>query len=1822
MNQISRDRLYKLLPAIYQLRDAAEGEPLKALLAVIEQEVEVIEENIGDLYDNWFIETCAEWVIPYLGDLLDVRELYATSFPPNQPQNPSASPSSQTRPYGQQERRAYVANTLAYRRRKGTNPILEQLVQDVTGWRARAVEFSRLLLTTQNLNHLRSVSLTVDLRNRTALELMGTPFEQQAAFTADLQQASQGGRYNVPNIGLFIWRLPSYPIERNVARNLFCNEISQPAGRFYTFNPLGYQASLFNQPQSDTDITMQAQEINVPAPLRSEPLANELQDRQQYRLQGKPLPSPRYFNESSPVLQIFLNGQSRPIPPEEMLICRLTPTDNSSVTESASALIENPHWILPSADSAFPPKVVAVDPELGCIAFLDRHLPQRLEVSYLYGFSEDLGGGSYSRQGNNLVDNSPVEQGAATPENTWINPLFWHLNQLTSPEQNPLATAIQTWNNTVLTWQDFRKQLHIPLAQITIPPVHVSVQPQKQSFSAGIVKTGFDVLLGCSPTEILVTPGLALDRQGRRLEVCQIETLNLQSFDLGLYSGQIGQFILVICYRAALEGQSYQFALVPETAIGDEGYPLGTLIPLARLKLSADKCLIGQPDVSIRSVLQFQSGIIQGLTINVQPGTFSLVIAPGTAVNEQGNVFVAATTNPFDLQGYQGRQGFLVLAKTRGGGQQWQVEFLADNVDQHICLAQLDIPSATVSVNPVAQIISGVDVSQSVNSTTQNVDILISAGEVKDCKNQSIQVATTRLSDIDLSNNRQLSQYPGQISSLVICTGVDPTKGKRKEIRIIDPDTAYTDFENYILLANLASSNDNKPQIEIYPAARLLEGLKISATTKSITVTKGIALDSQGQEIKLAESYQFDLSAYTARHLVLFISLQPRQGLPLEPISPPQMTDWRQLGIVPLEPIDPIENSNGLILINDNLSYVGDLKIAIPQGKQLKILAADGYRPHINGNIAIQGIAPAPVADQGELILEGLLIEGQMTILPGNLKLIQVNHSTLVPEKGGLQVLATTEIDPCPLPIGDEEDEFSPIALMMMMIVFIQSVLQPQKNSSRPPAEQFKLLTQLIIQEISRQLLEVWQVLPSSVTTVLPSDDCDFFQCLPADEEGTERLDQNNDRLEIIFNHSICGPLDLSSNVPLLRIENSIIDKGQPKNSDRATSGLSIWAPDTDTKIFTTTVLGMTHVRSLEADNSIFTEKVTTQLRQAGCIRFSYIPEGSQTPSRYQCQPDLVFQESLDPIPNAITSITHDGSSLFSSSAGGGIFRLLNNGQSWEKITRGLANPYVATVVTYIQPGIGKVTLTPNSNTLTGFLTTVFTQQLRLGDRLTIDKQTRQVIAILNDGELTIDRAFDNLTSSLPYAFEISTVLAGTTGGKLFRSTNTGDDWVPLAIDTTTATITVLQPYNWPLSGTVSADRQQIQVNCAPTNANFRSGDTILVNGEIRLITNILDDHKSITTLNLNAPLNVSYDTITFDVNTILAATAGDGILRGNMQGENWIEINQDLPNLDIRALTVRNLENQPTEIVVGTAGDGVFQMTPGIFGNKLDDRWIPCSTNLKNRNITELLIDRSGIILAGTAGEGVFRFQDETEWIPVNQNLSNLDITALAICTITGTVTNIKEKLIGQKTFFLEEGLQPGDSITILSQSGIVKSIESNTSLTLEMAFITDLPSGTGYKSYSVLIAATSDGKLFRSVDGGDHWYQLSLDLKGLDFTSLTVDDKSERIFTGTVAGSIYRSDDGGDSWFSVNNGLPNVAEKMLILERLQPIFTSDCYGDPGYIQLNQSCANEIRTGAEDGAEMGVFNLLKQPQREANLNVNLEEYLRFGLEAGIFYIT
>src|SRR6266571_5384719 len=375
---LTAEQLYALLPAIYRIRDTERGEPLKALVNVIAGQAAVMEADIARLYENWFIETCDEWVVPYIGDLLAVRGLHSLG--------PDA-------PFSQ---RALVADTLSYRRRKGTATVLEQLAHDTTGWNARAVEFFELLETTQHFNHVRPRNFrTPDLRDTNQLELIDTAFDV-AAHTEDVRDIKLNrGWYNIPNIGLFIWRLQSYFMQQSSAR-----AVAKPTDGRYTFSPLGLDGPLFNRPQTETQITHLAEEINVPGLLRRRPLYDELETRRQTLVDGGE-PEPIYFG-SQPVLQVFT--QKNPgdplveVAPEEILICNLS--------EPPMAVPEV--WLRPPTSKLYQPSAggakqqptikVAVDPVLGRLAFPKGVKPNDVRVSYAYGFSGDLGGGPYNRR--------------------------------------------------------------------------------------------------------------------------------------------------------------------------------------------------------------------------------------------------------------------------------------------------------------------------------------------------------------------------------------------------------------------------------------------------------------------------------------------------------------------------------------------------------------------------------------------------------------------------------------------------------------------------------------------------------------------------------------------------------------------------------------------------------------------------------------------------------------------------------------------------------------------------------------------------------------------------------------------------------------------------------------------------------------------------------------------------------------------------------------------------------------------------------------------------------------------------------------------------------------------------------------------------------------------------------------------------------------------------------------------------------------------------------------------------------------------------------
>ena len=72
---LTRERLWSLLPTLHRVRDAGRDE-LQELISLFAEQFAALEENSAQLYDDLFIETCADWVAPYIGDLIGYRTLH------------------------------------------------------------------------------------------------------------------------------------------------------------------------------------------------------------------------------------------------------------------------------------------------------------------------------------------------------------------------------------------------------------------------------------------------------------------------------------------------------------------------------------------------------------------------------------------------------------------------------------------------------------------------------------------------------------------------------------------------------------------------------------------------------------------------------------------------------------------------------------------------------------------------------------------------------------------------------------------------------------------------------------------------------------------------------------------------------------------------------------------------------------------------------------------------------------------------------------------------------------------------------------------------------------------------------------------------------------------------------------------------------------------------------------------------------------------------------------------------------------------------------------------------------------------------------------------------------------------------------------------------------------------------------------------------------------------------------------------------------------------------------------------------------------------
>jgi hypothetical protein len=397
---LTADQLYALLPAVYRTRDQQAGAPLQAFMTVLAEQLSLIEDNLQQLYADEFIETCASWVIPYIGDLVGSNGIY---------QIDSAA-------YGS---RAEVANTIGYRRRKGTLLALEQIAMDVSGMPARGVEEFKRLITTESMRLVRPHhDNTVDLRHVEQLYRFGTAFDTLNR-TIDVRRIAPrnyapaypdptpldivlhgGGKSNIPDLAMYLWRwqpllLQNAPGFRIDARRCMCS-------------PLGQNIPLFNTRADRVSFERLSTRYDVSQPIGRREFAHHKErfyssaDNVTFMVDGNTL-------SAKTSIQILLDG----VPVDVSQVCCQNLSDRSA-----------------SSWGDTPSLKVGIDPELGRIQLGSGvPVPNEIRISYCYGFPAAIGGGPYDRSAN-------VSQLNA------LRPGFYAAVDSSAA----LAAAVATWN--------------------------------------------------------------------------------------------------------------------------------------------------------------------------------------------------------------------------------------------------------------------------------------------------------------------------------------------------------------------------------------------------------------------------------------------------------------------------------------------------------------------------------------------------------------------------------------------------------------------------------------------------------------------------------------------------------------------------------------------------------------------------------------------------------------------------------------------------------------------------------------------------------------------------------------------------------------------------------------------------------------------------------------------------------------------------------------------------------------------------------------------------------------------------------------------------------------------------------------------------------------------------------------------------------------------------------------------------------------------------------------------------------------------------------
>lgn len=440
--ELLAERLYALVPSHIRTVDADNGLALKAFFEVVASGAAEIDVEIDGFYEALFVETAPEGALAAFGALVAAEPL--------QPLPPEAG----------QNARAFIANTIRYRRGKGTARVLETLARDVTGLGAVAVEYFQRLARLQHLIDVRPERPgTAFLVPGESAARVARAFDRLPRLVDVRSIARAAGRHHVPHIGVHLVRpvVPVFPAPPGtaLAPGLLAGvPLARPwptggggggakPGYFQLAAQAGRALRLFNPDRRSADSGERTVEVDLPDRLRRLPLHLETEELRRAALEGRSpaLGALPWFDAEGQPFTVFLRRTGETtftrVPPAEVQIANLDVAP--PVPGARPAASKSYTWVVAGSPAAVSktaahPIRCGFDPVTGrlIVATPAAGEPETEEVrvAYGYGIGQPIGAGPQERNDASvpfdltdtpalrhfirIVDATAPETGAAT----------------------------------------------------------------------------------------------------------------------------------------------------------------------------------------------------------------------------------------------------------------------------------------------------------------------------------------------------------------------------------------------------------------------------------------------------------------------------------------------------------------------------------------------------------------------------------------------------------------------------------------------------------------------------------------------------------------------------------------------------------------------------------------------------------------------------------------------------------------------------------------------------------------------------------------------------------------------------------------------------------------------------------------------------------------------------------------------------------------------------------------------------------------------------------------------------------------------------------------------------------------------------------------------------------------------------------------------------------------------------------------------------------------------------------------------------------------